>query len=131
MRFYNQSHQFYCGIDLHARTLYLCVLDQAGTIRLHKEIPAEPAALLEALAPFRDNLVVAAECMFAWYWLADLTPHSCLVQLRLQPFHENNRRRPKQRDQSIGETREEKRREKSSTSVVRPIDFQGHIAVRR
>jgi len=72
MRFYNQPHQFYCGIDLHARTLYLCVLDQAGTTRLHKEIPAEPAALLEALAPFRDGLVIAAECMFAWYWLSDL-----------------------------------------------------------
>ena len=31
MRFYNQPHRFYCGIDLHARTLYVCVLDQAGT----------------------------------------------------------------------------------------------------
>jgi transposase len=24
------------------------------------------------VAPFRDGLAVAAECMFAWYWLADL-----------------------------------------------------------
>ena len=23
MRFYTQQHQFYCGIDLHARTMYL------------------------------------------------------------------------------------------------------------
>ena len=30
MRFYNQQHQFYCGVDLHARTMYLCVLDAAG-----------------------------------------------------------------------------------------------------
>jgi hypothetical protein len=28
--------------------------------------------LLRALAPFRDGLVVGVECMFAWYWLADL-----------------------------------------------------------
>jgi hypothetical protein len=27
---------------------------------------------LDALAPFRDGLVVGAECMFSWYWLADL-----------------------------------------------------------
>ena len=27
---------------------------------------------LDALAPFRDGLVVGAECLFAWYWLADL-----------------------------------------------------------
>ena len=30
MRFYNQQHRFYCGVDLHARTMYLCILDQAG-----------------------------------------------------------------------------------------------------
>jgi len=72
MRFYNQPHQFYCGVDLHARTLYLCVLDQDGTTRLHREIAAEPQPFLDALAPFREGLVIAAECMFAWYWLADL-----------------------------------------------------------
>ena len=30
MRFYKQPHRFYCGVDLHARCMYLCVLDQAG-----------------------------------------------------------------------------------------------------
>ena len=72
MRFYNQAHRFYCGVDLHARTMYLCILDHAGNIVLHKEVPAEPGAFLEAIAPFRDNLVVACECLFCWYWLADL-----------------------------------------------------------
>ena len=28
MRFYTQQHQFYCGIDLHARTMYLWVVFQ-------------------------------------------------------------------------------------------------------
>jgi hypothetical protein len=27
---------------------------------------------LQAIAPFRDGLVVAVECLFCWYWLADL-----------------------------------------------------------
>ena len=27
MRFYTQQHQFYCGIDLHARTMYVCILN--------------------------------------------------------------------------------------------------------
>ena len=35
MRVYTRAHQFYCGIDLHARSLHLCVLDQAGTVVLH------------------------------------------------------------------------------------------------
>src|SRR5215475_12843913 len=30
MRFYTTQHPFYCGIDLHARTMYLCILDQGG-----------------------------------------------------------------------------------------------------
>jgi hypothetical protein len=30
MRFYNQTHRYYCGVDLHARTMYLCILDSAG-----------------------------------------------------------------------------------------------------
>ena len=32
MRFYSQQHRFYCGVDLHTRTLSLCVLDSAGAI---------------------------------------------------------------------------------------------------
>jgi len=72
MRFYSQQHRFYCGIDLHARTMHVCVLDQAGSVIFDKNLPARPDALLRALAPFRDDLVVGAECMFAWYWVADL-----------------------------------------------------------
>jgi len=72
MRFYNQRHRFYCGVDLHARCMYLCILDQSGQALLHENFPADARAFLEAVAPFRDGLVVAVECMFAWYWLADL-----------------------------------------------------------
>ena len=31
-----------------------------------------PEAFLEVIAPYREELVVAAECMFTWYWLADV-----------------------------------------------------------
>src|SRR4051794_32368460 len=72
MRFYNQQHPFYWGVDFHARTLFLCVLDAAGTIPLQQSIVASPDAFLEAVAPFRDGLAVSCECMFAWDWLADL-----------------------------------------------------------
>src|SRR6266850_5038825 len=72
MRFSTQQHPFYCGIDLHARTMYLCILDQAGETLLHRNMPATPEALLTAITPYRDQLVLAAECMFTWYWLADL-----------------------------------------------------------
>ena len=72
MRFYTKQHPFYCGIDLHARTMYVCILDQAGETLLHHNMTATPEALLKAIAPYRDQIVLAAECMFTWYWLADL-----------------------------------------------------------
>ena len=72
MRFYTKQHKFYCGIDLHARTVYVCILNQAGEIMLHRNMPASPEPFLKAIAPYREDIVVAVECMFTWYWLADL-----------------------------------------------------------
>ena len=72
MRFYTQQHRFYCGVDLHARTMYLCILDADGQVVFDKNLPARADAFLSAIAPFRDGLVVAVECLFCWYWLADL-----------------------------------------------------------
>jgi transposase len=72
MRFYTKQHQFYCGIDLHARTMYLCVLNQEGEILVHRNMPAGPEPFLTAVAPYRTDLVVCVECIFTWYWLADL-----------------------------------------------------------
>src|ERR671923_358708 len=72
MRFYTKQHKFYCGIDLHARSMYVCVLRQDGEILLHRNMKAAPEPFLKAVAPYRDGLVVAVECIFTWYWLADL-----------------------------------------------------------
>jgi hypothetical protein len=72
MRFYNRQHRHYCGIDLHVKTMYVCILDAAGQVLVHRNVKSTPAAFLEIVAPYRDDLVVAAECMFTWYWLADL-----------------------------------------------------------
>ena len=72
MRFYDQQHELYCGVDLHTRRMYLCILDREGNKRLHRNVRAKPRDFLNAVKTFRDDLVVGAECMFTWYWLADL-----------------------------------------------------------
>jgi transposase len=72
MRFYTQQHRFYCGIDLHARLLAVCILDEAGNIVLQTQLPADKQRLLDILAPYRPDVVIAVECLFAWYWVADL-----------------------------------------------------------
>ena len=71
-RHYSQAHRFYAGGDLHARSLYLHILDDQGRTRFEKNLAANPESFLDAVGPFRDGLVVGVECMFAWYWLADL-----------------------------------------------------------
>jgi transposase len=72
MRLYQGQHRAYCGVDLHARSMFLCILDPQGRTLLHEDLPANPTAFLQAVQPFRDGLVVGCECVFAWYWLADL-----------------------------------------------------------
>jgi transposase len=69
---YNQAHAFYAGVDLHARSLFLHVLNARGKTVFEQDLPAQPDAFLDAVEPYRKNLVVGCECMFAWYWLADL-----------------------------------------------------------
>ncbi len=72
MRFYNHQHQYYCGIDLHVKTMYVCILDATGQVLVHRNVPSTPEAFLEAVGPYRADAVVSVECMFTWYWLADL-----------------------------------------------------------
>lgn len=72
MKFYTRQHKYYCGIDLHAKTMYLCLMNQKGTIMIHRNIKAKPDVFLKTVKKYRQGLVVAVECMFTWYWIADL-----------------------------------------------------------
>src|SRR5438270_7214153 len=63
--------RFYAGVDLHARAIFLVILDHDGKTVFAKNLPANPDAFLHAVAPFRAGLLVACECMHCWYWLAD------------------------------------------------------------
>jgi transposase len=72
MDFYNSTHKHYCGIDLHSTTMYVCIVNQAGVVVLHRSLPCDRERFLLAIQPFREDLVVAIECIYSWYWLADL-----------------------------------------------------------
>jgi transposase len=72
MNFYTRQHAYYCGIDLHARTMYVCVQNQAGEVLVHRNIDSDRNQFLALIAPYREDIVVAVECLFLWYWLADL-----------------------------------------------------------
>jgi transposase len=52
--------------------MYVCILSHDGEILMHRNMKAAPEPFLKAIAPYREGLVVAVECLFTWYWLADL-----------------------------------------------------------
>jgi hypothetical protein len=52
MRFYTNQHPFYCGIDLHARSMYVCILSHDG----------------EILAPFKFQLTLSAQPLAGLGW---------------------------------------------------------------
>ncbi len=64
MRFYTKQHKYYCGIDLHTKKMYVCILDSEGKIRLHQNIKTDPESFLQILTPFWEDVAVAVECMF-------------------------------------------------------------------
>jgi hypothetical protein len=43
--------------------MYVCILDQHGAKLVHKKLPTTPEAFLRTVAPYRDDLGVAVECM--------------------------------------------------------------------
>lgn len=72
MGYYLEQHKYYCGVDLHAKTMFLCVVTAEGETVAHKNIKCEPDLFLRAVAPYREDIVVGVECMYSWYWLSDL-----------------------------------------------------------
>ena len=71
MRFYKNQHQFYARIGLHARQMFVCIIDFDGNISFHKNMSADPTHLLRAIQTYKDDIIIGLECVFTWYWIAD------------------------------------------------------------
>lgn len=52
--------------------MYVCIINQANEIVLHKNINTDPDTFVKIIQLFREDLAVGVECMFTWYWIADL-----------------------------------------------------------
>jgi hypothetical protein len=49
----------------------VCILSPSGDVLGHRHMKTDPEAFRQALAPDRQGLVVAVECMGTWDGLAD------------------------------------------------------------
>jgi hypothetical protein len=44
--------------------MYVCILDQAGKILVHKNISTSPQVLLQIIEPFLPDVAITVECNF-------------------------------------------------------------------
>lgn len=72
MRLYQTETEFNCGIDLHSKCMYACVVDPQGAVLVHRNIKGNDFDyFLKLVEPYRHDLTVCSECTFNWYWLSD------------------------------------------------------------
>jgi hypothetical protein len=65
--------KLYTGIDLHSSNSYLGIIDETGKRVFKRKLPNDPAAILETLAPYNNDIVgIVVESTYNWYWLVDL-----------------------------------------------------------
>lgn len=65
--------KLYTAFDLHSNNSYLGIIGESGKRVYKRKLPNDPAAIIEALNPFRDDIVgIAVESTYNWYWLVDM-----------------------------------------------------------
>jgi len=72
MKYYQTTTEFNCGIDLHTRQMYICVMNRAGDVLVHRNIRDNDFEFfLKLVEPYRHDLTVTCESCFVCFWLAD------------------------------------------------------------
>ena len=71
-KYYTTTTEFNCGIDLHSKQMYVCIMDRAGKSLVHQNVKGNDFAFFLKIAKlYLHDLTVVCECTFNWYWLAD------------------------------------------------------------
>jgi transposase len=64
--------ELYCGIDLHARNLFLIILNGLLKVIFQRRFSNDLELIIAALEPYREAIAgIAVESTFNWYWLVD------------------------------------------------------------
>jgi transposase len=71
MVFAQINTKYYCGIDLHARSMFVTVMNKAGEILFRRDMPNDFKVFLKYMQPYLGSLAVGVESTYNWYWLAD------------------------------------------------------------
>ena len=72
MKYYTSTTKYNCGIDLHARQMYVCVMDRQGK-KLVLTIPTQTIFHFEWIA---RGLTVECFWTVPWHWITELESQS-------------------------------------------------------
>jgi hypothetical protein len=65
MKYYTSTTEYNCGIDLHARQMYVCLMDRQGKKLVHTNVKDNDFDyFLKLVEPYKHSLTVCCECMF-------------------------------------------------------------------
>lgn len=71
MRYAQVNSRYYCGIDLHSRTMYVCVMDQSGKILFHRNMKNDFEIFKDHVKSFVPEMAIGVESSCYYYWLSD------------------------------------------------------------
>lgn len=71
MEYAKISSKYYCGIDLHSRSMYVCLMDKEGNILLHRNMQNDFDHFKKIMKPYLNEMAVGVESTYNYYWLAD------------------------------------------------------------
>ena len=64
--------QYYAGVDLSARSSWICVINEGGEKLASRKVPNDPEKITQVLSRFLPNLSAVVESTFNWYWIVDV-----------------------------------------------------------
>src|SRR5579872_7471449 len=102
MRFYQRPHKFYCGVDLHARTMYLCILGAFLEAIRRTKAPPMNHCLRTAGCPDVERNLLTGPTGGASPVSTPRGAESPVAQLRHQVEHVPWKRRRQGRDAFLG-----------------------------
>lgn len=71
MRYVKVASRYYGGIDLHSKSMVICIMDSNGKVITTRRLENRAGELLQVIAPYRPYIALAVESTFNWYWLVD------------------------------------------------------------
>jgi transposase len=71
MQYHQINSKYYCGIDLHSKSIFVCIMDKEGKIYYHRNMRNDFDNFKETIQPFLPDIAVGCEASGYFYWLAD------------------------------------------------------------